>query len=84
MRRVKVFLAWYDLWVGAYVDWPKKLLYLCPLPCLVIRVDIATYYEIWGYGRVVGATSNVGGLGDLDSHHAVKRISKREYERLFE
>ena len=35
---VRVFLAWYDLWVGAYIDRPGRTLYLCPLPCLVVRV----------------------------------------------
>jgi hypothetical protein len=38
VRRVSVFFAWYDLWVGAYVDRPNRTLYVCPLPCLVVKI----------------------------------------------
>ena len=34
---VSVFFAWYDLWVGAYIDVKNKTLYVCPLPCVVIK-----------------------------------------------
>ena len=29
------FLAWFDAWMGAYWNWKKRVLYLCPLPFLV-------------------------------------------------
>jgi hypothetical protein len=35
---VRVFFAWYDLWVGAYFDRKARALYVCPLPMLVIRI----------------------------------------------
>ena len=35
---ISVFVAWYDMWVGAYIDRTNKTLYVCPLPCLVIKV----------------------------------------------
>jgi hypothetical protein len=40
-ERVKVrpFIAWYDLWVGAYWDVAKRRLYLMPVPCIGIVVD---------------------------------------------
>lgn len=37
--RVKFFIAWYDLWIGAYYDRKARALYVCPLPCLVFRFD---------------------------------------------
>ena len=37
-RRVRLFFAWYDFWIGAYYDRREKVLYICPLPMLVIRV----------------------------------------------
>lgn len=36
--RVKLYLAWYDLWVGVYVAWAKRTIYVCPLPTVVIEV----------------------------------------------
>ena len=30
--------AWYDLWVGAYWDRKKTILYVCPLPMLLVWV----------------------------------------------
>lgn len=35
---VSVFFAWYDLWIGAYWDRKEKVLYICPVPTLVIRL----------------------------------------------
>lgn len=34
--RLRVFTAWYDLWVGVYVSVESKTVYVCPLPCVVI------------------------------------------------
>lgn len=36
---MKIYFAWYDMWVGAYWDASKRRLYVCPLPCLVLRFD---------------------------------------------
>lgn len=36
----KVFFAWYDFWVGAYWDRKNKVLYVCPLPCVVIKLEL--------------------------------------------
>jgi len=35
---ISVFFAWFDLWIGAYWDRKKKVLYICPLPTLVIKI----------------------------------------------
>ncbi len=37
---MKFFFAWYDLWIGAYWDRKKRQLYICPLPCCVIQIDM--------------------------------------------
>jgi hypothetical protein len=37
-RRVRVKFAWYDLWVGAYIDRAKSVLYICPFPTLLVEV----------------------------------------------
>jgi hypothetical protein len=40
---VKIMFKWYDLWVGAYWDRTNRVLYVCPLPCVVIR------WSMWGW-----------------------------------
>jgi hypothetical protein len=35
MRRLKVYVEPRDLWVGLYIS--NDAVYVCPLPCVVIR-----------------------------------------------
>jgi len=44
MGRFKLLFEWRDLWVGMFINTDKKYLYICLLPCLVIR-----FY----YGKIV-------------------------------
>jgi hypothetical protein len=37
--KVKVFFALYDFWIGAYLDVKNRILYMCPIPCVVIRIS---------------------------------------------
>lgn len=39
VKKVSFFTAWYDMWVGLFVDNKKKIWYLCPLPCVVIKME---------------------------------------------
>ncbi len=39
LPRLKIFFAWYDLWIGAYVDVKGKSLYVCLLPCVVFKLS---------------------------------------------
>ena len=32
--KVRLVLAWYDCWVGLYLDRPGKRLYVLPVPCV--------------------------------------------------
>ncbi len=36
---IKPFFRWYDLWVGAYWDRKDRVLYVCPLPMLGVRIS---------------------------------------------
>lgn len=38
---VRLRFAWYDLWIGAYIDRATKTLYVCPLPTLLLVVRYA-------------------------------------------
>lgn len=37
--KVSFFFAWYDMWIGAFYDRKKRTLYICPLPCCVVKVE---------------------------------------------
>jgi hypothetical protein len=38
--RIRVIFAWYDLWIGVFIDRPKHRVYVFPLPCLGIVIDL--------------------------------------------
>lgn len=48
-ERLKIYFAWYDLWVGMFIDRVNNRLYICPLPCLVIRVQLGSMKPNWRY-----------------------------------
>jgi len=35
---MKIKFAWYDIWVGFYWDRKNKILYVCPLPTLLLEI----------------------------------------------
>lgn len=37
--KVSLDLLWYDAWIGAFWDRKQKTLYVCPLPCCVIKLE---------------------------------------------
>jgi len=48
--KVSFFLAWYDFWIGLFYDRHKRVLYFCPLPCVVFKFAFGeqgpTDYEV--------------------------------------
>jgi len=40
--RLRPMTAWYDLWVGAFIDLPKKRVYVFPFPCIGVCIE-------WGH-----------------------------------
>lgn len=43
--RIRPIFAWYDCWVGAFIDRPKQRLYLFPLPMLGVVIDFGQEEE---------------------------------------
>lgn len=35
--------AWYDLWVGMYINRAFHIVYICPLPCCLVSI----WLPIW-------------------------------------
>jgi hypothetical protein len=31
--KVSVLVAWYDFWIGIFIDTKKKAIYIFPIPC---------------------------------------------------
>jgi hypothetical protein len=36
--KITISFAWYDIWVGVYIDRKNRAVYICPLPMLLIKV----------------------------------------------
>ena len=37
--QVKLIVAWYDLWIGAFWDRKSRKLYVLPIPCVGLVFD---------------------------------------------
>lgn len=37
-KNAKLSFAWYDLWIGLFIDKNKKKLYICLIPTLLITI----------------------------------------------
>ena len=37
--RVRPLFAWFDLWVGVYIDRPGRRVYVLPLPCVGVVIE---------------------------------------------
>jgi hypothetical protein len=39
-RKIKVSFAWYDMWIGIYYDRKQRIVYICPVPMLLIEIPL--------------------------------------------
>jgi hypothetical protein len=53
-KRISFFFTWYNMWIGAHYDRSKHILYICPLPCCVIRIRLK-WAKPGSYKRARGA-----------------------------
>jgi hypothetical protein len=45
--RISFLFAWFDLWIGLYFDKKNHILYICPIPCCVIKLEITPRGRYW-------------------------------------
>jgi hypothetical protein len=39
-KNIKLSFAWYDLWIGLYIDKENKKLYVCLIPTLLLTITL--------------------------------------------
>jgi len=37
--KIRIIVAWYDMWIGIYWDIKNSRLYVLPIPCVGIVID---------------------------------------------
>lgn len=53
---IEPFFRWYDLWVGAFIDTKNQTVYICPVPCIGIKIVLQKESKGMDHGwLVVGA-----------------------------
>ena len=40
--KVSMFFAWYDFWIGWFWDSKKRVLYICLIPMVVVKIEQRT------------------------------------------
>ena len=88
-RKITTFFAWYDFWIGLFYDKQKKILYFCPLPCIVIKFEgvrmIDFILSIFGMlgGAYIGAAILFKDINiKRGVHKWVDRIVKEAFEEI--
>ena len=38
--KIKPMFAWYDVWIGSFIDWHKGKVYIFPIPMFGIRIEM--------------------------------------------
>ena len=64
--KTKLIFAWYDLWIGVFIDKPKRIIYVFPLPMIGFKItlkrneydtprdNIITRIRLWRICRAIG------------------------------
>jgi hypothetical protein len=42
-KLISVRFAWYDIWTGIYIDRKNKMVHVCPLPTLLVSIDLKEF-----------------------------------------
>ena len=47
IRLKKIIFAWYDFWIGIYYDRKKRQIYIFPIPCIGVMLQIGASESMW-------------------------------------
>ncbi len=39
--RISVVVAWFDMWIGVFVDRRKNCVYVFPMPCVGLKLEFS-------------------------------------------
>jgi hypothetical protein len=71
VSRVSVYLKWYDLWAGVYIDRKNKLIYV-GIPCVGLCIDYSPNSLYVARGKGLNNMANLYGIKkrilESDSH----------------
>jgi hypothetical protein len=45
--KIRIFFAWYDMWIGAYWSKKERALYICLLPMIVVEIAFGRKRSLW-------------------------------------
>ena len=46
-QNVKIKFKWFDIWIGIFIDTKNRKIYICPLPMVVIVINIIYLKFLW-------------------------------------
>ena len=78
--KIKLFFAWYDIWIGVYVDRKNKTVYICPLPCVVLSIKFVKrelYCPLYRKGLMCAYYQGVA-CGSIECREIAKRMQKQQ------
>lgn len=87
--KFRIFLAWYDFWIGFFYDREKDILYVCLLPMIVMEITFYFHYQIIGgySGNVIGYCAGYDAKQDVlteEPEATFRRIPTWQYHKELE
>ena len=67
--RIRPFFRWYDLWIGAYVWWPARTVFICPIPMFGLRIE---FVQETDYNALISLVDDKSRLEKLTNQQLVQ------------
>jgi len=82
--KVQLQFKWFDLWIGLFIDSKNKVLYMCLIPMVVIKIVLPQrHYMIYGKyykEKPIGCCSELGkeGVFEEEPGCTLVRVKKKK------